>query len=137
VTYSAGVDVGSDVRLLGFDVQGFEARPGEVLRLDVVWQALAAGPEAAPAVLQLVDGAGRALAEIVSAPVGGRAPFAQMEAGQTVVDPVALELPGNLAPGAYDLVAGRRSAEGSPLGVRRGLFPLGPAYPLATIRVVE
>ena len=137
VTYSAGVAVGPDVRLLGFDGQGFEARPGDSLLLEVVWQALVDEPEAAPAVFQLVDGAGRVLAEVASAPVGGRAPFAQMEAGQTVVDPVALELPGNLAPGVYDLVVGRRRADGSWLGVRRGPFPLGTTYPLATIRVVE
>jgi uncharacterized membrane protein len=137
MTHSAGVAAGPGVRLLGFDAQAFESRPGEALRLDVVWQALVDGPEAAPAVFQLVDGAGRVLAEVASAPVGGRAPFTQMEAGQTVRDPVALELPDSLAPGMVDLVVGRRRTDGSWLGVRRGPFPLGPTYPIATIRVLE
>ena len=137
VAYSAGVALGPGVRLLGFDTQGFEARPGETQRLEVVWRALVYGPEAAPAVFQLVDGAGQVLVEVASAPVGGRAPFAQLEAGQTVVDPVVLELPETLAPGVYDLVVGRRRGDGSWLGVQRGPFPLGTIYPLATIRVVE
>ena len=74
---------------------------------------------------------------MASAPVGGRAPLAQMEAGQTVRDPVALELPSDLAPGVYDLVAGRRRADGTWLPVRRGLLSLGAVYPMATVWILE
>jgi hypothetical protein len=136
-TYSADVNIGEDVRVLGFDAPVLEVRPGDALRLEILWLALEDGPEAAPPVLQLKDGAGQVLAEVASAPVGGRAPLASMVAGQTVRDPVTLELPGHLAPGVYDLVVGRRRAGGSWLPVRRGPFPLGPTYPLATIRILE
>ena len=135
-TYSVDVDIGEDVRVLGFDAAVLEAQAGETMRLEILWLALEDGPEAAPPVLQLRDDAGQVLTEVASAPVGGRAPLSRMMAGQTVRDPVTLELPGYLAPGVYDLIVGRRRAGGSWLPVQRGPFPLGSTYPLATIRVL-
>ena len=137
VTHSVGVNIGEKVRLLGFDAPVLEVRPGETLHLEIIWLALEDGPEAAPPVLQVTDEGGQALAEVASAPVGGRAPLSRMVAGQTVRDPVALELPGTLLPGVFDLVAGRRRADGSWLPVRRGPFPLGSVYRMATIRILE
>ncbi|MGD9145759.1 MAG: hypothetical protein PVI80_09385, partial [Anaerolineae bacterium] len=88
------------------------------------------------AVLQLQDDAGQVLAEAVSAPVVGRAPFVALTAGQTVRDPVSFALPGELPPGVYNLVLGRRRPDGAWLPVRRGPFPLGSTYPLATVRTL-
>jgi hypothetical protein len=76
------------------------------------------------------------LAEAASAPVTGRAPFVALAAGQTVRDPVSFALPGELAPGVYNLVLGRRRPDGVWLPVKRGLFPLGSTYPLATVRAL-
>ena len=119
--------------LAGLDAQGTRAVP----YAPSYWLALEDGPEAAPPVLQVTDEGGQALAEVASATVGGRAPLSRMVAGQTVRDPVALELPGTLLPGVFDLVAGRRRADGSWLPVRRGPFPLGSVYRMATIRILE
>ena len=137
VTYSVGVNVGADVHLLGFDAPDLAAQPGATLPLEIVWLALEDGPEAAPPVLQVQDDAGQVFVELASAPVGGRAPLSRMAAGQAIRDPVLLELPHDLAPGMYRLVAGRRRADGSWLPVRRGLFPLGSVYPMATVRILE
>lgn len=134
--HSADVTIGEGVGLLGFDSQGFEVNPGSALHLEFLWLGLVDEPAAAPVVIRLEDPAGRVVAEAVSAPVGGRAPFARMEAGQVVRDPVALGVPGDLMPGVYDLTVGRLR-DGSWLAVRRGLFSLGSSYPLATIRVLE
>ncbi len=134
--YSAGVTIGDGVRLLGFDSRGFEVYPGEVLHLELLWLGLVDGPAAAPAVIELRDHSGRVVAEAASAPAGGRAPFMRMEAGQVVRDPVALKIPGDLSPGLYELTVGRLR-DGGWLAVRRGPFPLGSTYPLATIRVPE
>ncbi|NIV35209.1 MAG: hypothetical protein GWN58_38870 [Anaerolineae bacterium] len=135
--HAVGVDIGQDVRLLGFDAPELKAQPGSTLRLDILWLALQDGPEAIPPVVQLRDDAGQVFVEMASAPVGGRAPLARMAAGQVVRDPVVLDLPRDLAPGVYNLVAGRRRADGSWLPVRRGLFPVGSVYPMATVRIVE
>jgi len=137
VAHAAGVTIGEGVRLLGFDAPVLEVYAGEALELEALWLALVDGPEAAPAVFRLVDRAGNAVMEAASAPVGGRAPFSQMAAGQVVRDPVTLEAPGDLAPAVYTLVVGRRTAGGDWLAVRRGPFPLGDTYPLATVRVPE
>ncbi len=125
------------MRLLGFDAQGLEAVPGQSLNLDLLWQALEDGPQAGPVVLQLQDGSGQVVAESASVPVGGRLPFTAWAAGQAVRDPHSIALPAELAPGIYNLVVGRRRADGSWLPVRRGPFPLGSTYPLATIRVLS
>jgi hypothetical protein len=59
-----------------------------------------------------------------------------MEAGQVVRDPRSLTLPGDLAPGVYNLLLGRRGPDGGWLSVRREPFPLGDTYPLATVRAL-
>ena len=137
VAYSVGVDIGREVHLLGFDAPVLEARPGSTLGVEMLWLALEDSPEAVPPVVQLQDDAGRVFVEVSSAPVGGRAPLAWMVTGQTVRDPVMLELPPGLAPGVYNLAAGRRRADGSWLPVYRGPFPLGSVYPIATVRILE
>jgi hypothetical protein len=135
--HSAGVRIGESVRLLGFDAPALEAQPGATLRLDAFWLALEDGPEAAAPVFQLTAESGQVLAEVASAPAGGQAPLSRMEAGQLVRDPVDLELPDALLPGVYNLVVGRRRADGSWLPVRRGLVPLGSTYSMATIWIRE
>ena len=134
--YDAGVTVGEGVRLLGFDASVLSARPGEALRLDLYWQAVVDGPPAATAVLQLADPAGRVVAEASGAPAGGLAPFPGLAAGQVVRDPRQVSLPADLPPGVYNLSLGRRGADGAWLPVRRGPFPLGDTYPLATVHVL-
>jgi hypothetical protein len=134
--YTANVIIGPGVRLLGFDSQSFDAYPGGTLDLELVWQALEDGPEAGLAVLQLREDSGQVLAESSSAPVEGSVPFARMEAGQSVRDPRPYTLAAEVAPGVYNLVLGRRRADGSWLPVQRPPFPLGLNYPLATVRVL-
>ena len=137
IAYPIQVTMGDGVQLLGFDARTFEGQPGDLLPVDLFWQALDDNPEPGLAVLQLTDGAGKVLAASPSSPAGGRAPFARLAAGQTVRDPRSVTLPGDLAPGVYNLVLGRQRPDGTWHPVRRGPFPLGSTYPLATIRVLE
>jgi len=136
VTYPAGVEVGDGVQFLGFDALLLQAYPGEVVHLDLYWQALHDMPEPGLVVLQLVDDSRHVLAEATGAPVGGRALFAGLEAGQVVRDPRSFTLPGDLAPGVYNLWLGRRGSGGGWLPVRRGPFPLGETCPLVTVRAL-
>jgi hypothetical protein len=136
IPQTVGVTVGEGVRLLGLDATALEGYPGESLSLDLFWQALEDAPGAGPVVLQLQDATGQVLSEVVSAPVGGRVPFARLAAGQIVRDPVSFPLPGDLAPGVYHLVLGRRQPDGAWLPVGRGPVPLGSTLPLATVRVL-
>jgi hypothetical protein len=136
VAHPVNVAMGDGVRFLGFDAPTLEGHPGDRLQLDLFWQALQDAPESGLAVLQLGDDTGNVLAETSSAPVGGRTPFASLEAGQVLRDPRSFELTGTLAPGVYNLALGRRQPDGTWLPVRRGPVPLGSTYPLATVRVV-
>jgi mannosyltransferase len=137
VAHPLDVTIGQGVRLLGFDAPLLQAEPGETLPIDLFWQALQDRPEPGPAVLQLADDAGHVRASSSSAPVGGRAAFVALEAGQVVRDPRSLTVPATLAPGVYDLLVGRQRPDGIWLPVRRGLWALGPTYPLATVRVLD
>lgn len=134
--YTLDITVGQGVRLLGFDAPLLEGHPGDTLDLDLFWQALADGPEAGLAVLQLRDDSGRVLAEAPASPAGGRAPFARLVPGQVVRDPRSFTLPAEVTPGVYNLVLGRQRPDGSWLPVRRGPLSLGDTYPLATIRIL-
>jgi hypothetical protein len=136
MTYRAGVTMGEEVRFLGYDPPPVEGTAGGTLELDLYWQALQDAPGPGQVVLQLADDAGSVLAETTSPPVGGRAPFAGLAAGQVVRDPQKFVLPGNLAPGVYNLRAGRRQSDGTWLPVRRGALPLGTTYPLATVHLL-
>jgi hypothetical protein len=122
--------------LLGFDALSLQGYPGDTLRLDLLWQALEDAPQPGLGTLQLTDDSGALLAEASSAPVGGRAPFADLAAGQTIRDPRSLTLPGSLEPGVYNLSLGRQQADGTWLPIRRGIFSLSSTYPLATVRVL-
>ncbi len=137
IAYPIQVTMGDGVQLLGFDARTFEGQPGDLLPVDLFWQALEDAPEPGLAVLRLADDAGNVLAESSSAPAGGQAPFARLAAGQAVRDPRSVTLPSDLAPGVYNLLLGRQHADGAWFPVRRGPFPLGSTYPLATIRVLE
>jgi len=130
-----GVTVGDQVRLVGLDAVTLEGHPGEAVHLELLWQALQDKPGPGLVVLQVIDDAGRVLAEAAAAPAGGRVPFASLAAGQLVRDRRSLVLPLGLPPGTYNLVLGRQRADRTWLPVRRGLFPLGSKIPLATLRV--
>lgn len=136
VSYTAGAMIGRDTRLLGFDAPELSGYPGQGLELELLWQALADGPEAGLVVLQVKDDAGQVLWEHASVPAEGRAPFARLGDGQVVRDPQRVALPAQPGVGVYTLEVGRRRPDGTWLPVRRGPFGLGSTYPLATIRVL-
>jgi hypothetical protein len=137
VSLPIGVTVGEGLQLLGLDAAALEGYPGDTLRVDLVWQALADDPEPGQAVLQLADDAGNLFSEFTAPLAGGRASFAGLRAGQTVRDPRSLTLPDTLPPGVYTVRLGRRAPDGNWLPIRRGAFALGSTYPLITVRVLD
>ena len=131
VAQPIGVTMGEGVRLLGFDASSVEGQPGDTLHIDLFWQATDDRPEPGMAVLQLASDGGEVRTEISPAAVGSG-----LKSGQTLRDLRSLTLPGTLPPGVYNLSLGRRRPDGTWLPVRRGPFPLGSIYPLATVRVL-
>jgi hypothetical protein len=132
-----GVTMGDGVELLGFEAPVLEGQRGDSLELDLFWRSLDSSPAPGLAVLHLTDDSGNVLSEVASAPVGGRIPFSSLEAGQVIRDPRLIVLPGDLTPGVYNLILGRRRADGSWWPVQRGPVRLGSTYPLVTIRALD
>jgi 4-amino-4-deoxy-L-arabinose transferase-like glycosyltransferase len=91
-----------------------QARPGDILQVALTWRA-ERKPEANYTVfLQLLDEGSQVVAQSDRWPGDGLHPTADMAAGQTIVDRVALRLPER--PGRYRLIAGmyRGDVEGAP-----------------------
>jgi mannosyltransferase len=137
VQESIGVTVGKGLRLVGANGSDWQAKPGESLQVEVVWQAL--GPQAEPAetVLLITDDAGSVLAESATGLPGPGATLDGLESGQAVRVIESFGVPETMPSGTCNLVLGRRRDDGSWLPVRRGVFSLGATIPIGTVHVVE
>ncbi len=127
------VDFGRRLRLLGATVAGDRALlPGEAVEVELFWQALADPGEDFLPRLQLLDGAGRVVAQLAEKPVAGTYPTAWWRAGELVRDPHALPIPAAVPPGRYHLATSLvRAAGDQPVEIQRGQ----PVVDLAEIEV--
>jgi 4-amino-4-deoxy-L-arabinose transferase-like glycosyltransferase len=129
------------LRLLGTSLaeQG-PLLPGQVVNVDLFWQALSdPGQDFLPR-LQLVDEAGQAVSELVEKPVAGSYPTAWWQAGELVRDPHALPVAAGVAPGRYRLVLSLlRAADGSLVEPQHGppLIELGEVEVVGRDRAYE
>lgn len=92
---SAAVNGGRDV-----------AAPGTDVPVELVWQSLAPAPDDYTLFVQVLDAAGRLVAQQDGPPLGGRYPTSAWEPGDVVTERRSIALPGGLAPGEYPLVVG-------------------------------
>ncbi len=97
--------------------------PGDTIPLELTWQAQSGfGGEDLIVVVQLLDAAGRVVANNETPPLGGRYSTARWRAGEVVRDRQTLTVPSGIAPGRYRLVVGLyQAADGGRLKV-----PCGP-----------
>jgi len=80
------------------------ARPGDILQLSLHWQADQTPQGNYTVFVQLLDASGQVVAQRDRWPGDGLFPTAAMQAGQTIVDNLAIPL--DLPPGRYRLIAG-------------------------------
>jgi len=97
------VNFGDRMALVGYDLSERVARPGDEVALTLVWRALQQMDVNYTVSAQLVDAEMRKAAQRDGWPQGGGAPTAGWEPGQTLVDPVALEVAADAPPGVYDV----------------------------------
>lgn len=102
---SVGATFGDWLQLEGYDLAASAVKAGEGLDVVLTWRALMAPPGDYTMSLQLLDGAGRLVAQQDSPPVDGDYPTSAWAAGERVRDARRLALPPGLAPGSYRLVA--------------------------------
>jgi 4-amino-4-deoxy-L-arabinose transferase-like glycosyltransferase len=97
------VNFGDRMALVGYDLSERVAQPGDEVALTLYWRALRQMDVNYTVSAQLVDAGMRKAAQRDGWPQGGGAPTAGWEPGQTLVDPVALEVAADAPPGVYDV----------------------------------
>lgn len=97
-------------RLAGWTVPE-ASRPGDPLLVELTWLALGKIDAYYSVYVKLLDGEGQAVTGWDGQPQGGRVPTLLWTPGQTIEDTVTLDVPADLAPGEYRLVAGMYRAE--------------------------
>ncbi len=106
--FPAEAEVGEDIRLLGYDLYPTDEplRPGQVVKLSLLWQARTPPGEDYTVFVQLLDASGFLRWQTDRYPVDGFCPTSTWAAGQTIRDNYGLRLPEDLPPGDYRLIAG-------------------------------
>ncbi len=98
-----GKTFGDALRLEGYTIRPWPARPGQTVQVTLFWRA-AQRPVADYRVsLRLAAPDGKLVWQRDGDPVDGYAPTPTWQPGQTIIDRRGLLLPGGLAPGAYML----------------------------------
>lgn len=87
------------VRLLGYDVDASNARPGGELTLRLYWRAAAAVDREAKVFAHLYDASGRLVAQHDAVPGNGTRPLVGWLPGEVVEDAHRIDLPSDLAVG--------------------------------------
>ena len=99
--------LGDQFMLEGYSVVGpLEAQAGEVVTFSLFWQAEQSVEQSYTVFVQLLDQEGRLKAQVDRPPVAGFRPTDSWHPGELIRDNYGLELPPDLAPGLYRLIAG-------------------------------
>ncbi|MCL4832147.1 MAG: hypothetical protein KJZ86_06885 [Caldilineaceae bacterium] len=101
---------GGPIDLLG--VQLDESQKGGLLHLVVYWQAEAPVSLSYTVFAQVLDDAGRLVAQQDNLPVAGLAPTNTWQPGVVIRDPYRIALPAGTPPGHYELIVGLYTAAG-------------------------
>lgn len=95
----------SQIELLGFDLDNSTLN-NQNINLTLYWQALAQTPVDWSIFVHVRDAAGQMVAQMDGPAGGGNYPASLWDAGETIIDTLAVPLPDNLPPGVYQLVVG-------------------------------
>ncbi|MBN1887263.1 MAG: phospholipid carrier-dependent glycosyltransferase [Thermoflexales bacterium] len=114
----AQLTLGSQARLLGYDLETTPLQPGDELAFTVYWQALAPAPEDLTVFVHLLSQAGPMVAQRDTYPGLGRFPASSWQSGDTFSDRYRIVLdPYTYAPDVVDVVVGLYTPDGGRLPV--------------------
>jgi 4-amino-4-deoxy-L-arabinose transferase-like glycosyltransferase len=108
---------GEEISLVGYSVVPEEATAGQVLRLNLLWQADAEVGEDYKVFVHLLNGEGHLISQRDREPVGGWRPTTGWQAGELISDHHGLLIPEDVLDGEYELVVGMYELEGDRLPV--------------------
>ena len=128
---------GAGLRLRGYTLEEKMFTPGEILPVTLFWEAQAPIAEQYKITVQLLDDAGRLVAQVDAEPGGGLVPTTIWEPGQVLTDRYGILLATDLPPGRYTLVVALyHIVSGERLPVILNSEPVGDHLSLANIEVV-
>ncbi len=102
----AEASFGDVARLLGFGLEPAVGRPGQTLRVTLVWQALAETSTSYTVFIHLLNREGQTVVQHDSLPGGGAFPTTGWLPGEYLVDHHTLDLPDDLPEAVYTLAVG-------------------------------
>lgn len=98
------VSFGDAIFLLAVGQEASPPAPGDIVRVQLQWQATRPLTTASKVTLQLLDPDDQILAQVDGEPVGGTRPTTTWTPGQPVTDPYGLPIPLATPPGTYRLI---------------------------------
>ena len=101
---AAGWSFGGEIALDSYALSADSVAAGETLLARLDWKAQATIDERYAVALQLLDSAGRLVAQRDSQPAGGAQPTSSWQAGEIVIDRHALAIPADLPAGEHSLI---------------------------------
>jgi 4-amino-4-deoxy-L-arabinose transferase-like glycosyltransferase len=112
---TVNADLGGLVRLVGYRVDRISPPPNcecdasawqRARQVTFFWTPLASIPDDYTVFIHVRDARGANVAQRDAQPLGGDYPTHQWRTGETVIDPYRIDLPADLPPGEYRIVAG-------------------------------
>jgi hypothetical protein len=132
------VNLGSAVRLRGYNLPGETFSAGEILPVTLFWETKTRPPARFKVFLHLLDEEGNLVAQTDAEPAGGFRPTDTWESGEALVDRYGLLLPAALPAGTYTLTVGMYDFGGHRLPITSGGGePLGDSLTLTQVRVTD
>jgi len=130
IQFPMTVTLGSEIQLLGYDLQETEVKPGDTLHLTLYWRALRPSKVSYTVFTHLLDAQSIVRGQRDSTPVMGQRPTTGWAAGEVIIDHYEMSIseeaplgPHQVEFGMYDPATGERLSmtkeDGSPIPERR------------------
>ncbi|MEA3335199.1 MAG: glycosyltransferase family 39 protein [Chloroflexota bacterium] len=103
---SSGASLGDQIRLNSYALSSQNITSGEVLQLQLAWQALSQADADYTVFVQLLDARNQVAVQRDAPPISGGAPTGRWQTGEVVIDNHGLFISPGTAPGDYLLITG-------------------------------
>jgi hypothetical protein len=107
----SGVSLDEQIILQQYAISSQEVTSGDVLQLQLEWQAQTTPTAGYTVFVQLLDGRNQVVAQRDAVPVSGERPTTTWQVGEVILDNHGLLVPPGTAPGDYRLIAGMYDAQ--------------------------
>jgi hypothetical protein len=106
MVHATNYSFGSALRLAGYSLRNGSLVPGDVLQLDLYWQAVEQPDRNYTVFVHVLDESGQTVAQRDAMPRDNTLPTTQWPIGEVIDDTLLVPLPPDLPAGAYSLALG-------------------------------